>query len=93
VLSDRAMSKLVSGDRGHEYVRRQLVEAGAPEPAGSGQEAIRAWAKAWVPKLTVKSRHKGNHRYAFPLAPGVLTKRAERERRPYPKADLFGRSQ
>ena len=91
VFSDRAASKLRAGDRGHAYAVAQLVAAGADPPSLRTPDALRAWADRWVPCVTVPLRHPGNHRYLFGLRPRVLTDRARREARPYPKLDLFGR--
>ena len=91
VFSDRAASKLRAADRGHAYAVAQLVAAGAEPPSSSAPNALRAWADRWVPRVTAPMRHPGNHRYLFGLRRGVLTGRARREARPYPKLDLFGR--
>ena len=97
VFSDRTAAKLRAADRGHVGAAAQLVAAGAdppPRSAGGSAEphALRAWADLWVPRVCVTMRHHGNHRYLHPLRRGVLNGRAERERRPYPKLDLFGRA-
>jgi hypothetical protein len=67
VLNDRAVAKILAGDRGHDYAERLLVEAGAP-PRRAGQSA-----EAWLPvALTAAGvrlvAHPGNHKYAL-LAP------------------------
>lgn len=65
VLSDRALQKLRSGDKGWKYVAELLLAAGADE---SPRSDLAGWARHWVPKLTRPSRHGGNHRYAWCLA-------------------------
>jgi hypothetical protein len=90
VFSDRATSKVRSADRGHAYAVAQLVAAGAVPPPSTAPDALRAWADRWIPRVTAPMRHPGNHRYLFGLDRRVLTDRARREARPYPKLDLFG---
>ena len=90
VFSDRAASKVRSADRGHSYAVAQLVAAGAEPPASTAPGALRAWADRWIPCVTAPMRHPGNHRYLFGLDRRVLTARARRAARPYPKLDLFG---
>ncbi len=98
VFSDRTAAKLRAADRGHAGAAAQLVAAGAEPPPRSvdgsaDPEALRAWADVWIPRVCVPMRHRGNHRYLHALQRGVLNERAEREARPYPKLDLFGRAQ
>ncbi len=90
VFSDRTASKVRSADLGHGVGVAQLVAAGADPPEATDSDPLRAWADRWVPRVTVPLRHPGNHRYLFGLQRGVLTGRARREARPYPKLDLFG---
>jgi hypothetical protein len=95
VFSERAASKLRTGERGHAYAAAQLVVAGAEEPPrdpAGNPAGLRAWADMWIPRVTVSLPHPGNHRYFFELKRGTLNERAARERRPYPKLDLFGRA-
>ena len=93
VFSDRTAAKLRAADRGHAGAAAQLVAAGADPPASAEPQALRAWADLWVPRVCVPMRHRGNHRYLHPLRRDVLTRRAGRERQPYPKLDLFGQAQ
>ncbi len=83
VLSDRALSKIRSGDQGHEYAERILVHAGAAPRRG---EDPRAWLATWMPKLTRTMRHPGNHRYLFGL--DRITKRHLPMSLAYPKFNL-----
>ena len=64
VLSDRAIAKVRSGDKGWRYVARQLVAAGVDEPGVDR----RAWAEHWLAKLTRAQRHGGCHKYAWGLS-------------------------
>lgn len=82
-FSNRARSKIASGERGRRYAARQLVRWGA-DPIEPGEDA-REWLTFWLPRLTRLTRHKGNHRYLW-----CLDKRARREvlhapSLPYPK--------
>lgn len=81
VLSDRAVQKLRSGDRGWRYVAETLVRAGA-EPL-SDETQLAAWARRWVAAVTRPSRHGGNHRYAWGLTAAV--RRSLPATSPYPK--------
>jgi hypothetical protein len=85
VLSPRSMQKVRSGERGVEYVERQLVALGAPEMAGDRTR----WMRHALEVIGARSlRHPGNHRFIFKLG------RDRREQRqvlcplpalPYPK--------
>ncbi len=67
VLSDRAVAKLRSGDKGWRYVARQLIAAGAEEPGGD----LRCWAEHWLSRLTRRLHHSGCHKYAWGLSSTV----------------------
>jgi hypothetical protein len=66
--------------RGWRYAAALLEEHGAA-PLGAGDPE--AWLAEWLPRLTRRKRHPGNHRYAWTLQ--------RRDRRhlpasmPYPK--------
>ena len=65
VVSERALSKVRSGDRGHAYAAADLVKRGAPRPSGMD-------GSAWIAELRrcgwlTTRRHNGNHVYAFAL--------------------------
>lgn len=85
VFSDRAISKIRAGERGHDYAERLLVSWGARARHG---EAAGEWLAAAFDAANVRRvRHPGNHRYVFTLG-------SARERRrirlglgslPYPK--------
>jgi hypothetical protein len=66
VLSDRAIQKIRSGDRGWRYSAAQLEAFGAPAcPAEA--EARGAWLAEALEALTRRMRHPGNHKYAWAL--------------------------
>ena len=65
VLNERALSKVRSLDRGHEYVEEMLCRFGAPPRHGTNPTL-------WLPLAlaTIHARrvwHPGNHRYLFRL--------------------------
>lgn len=91
VLSPRSMQKVRAGERGQEYVERQLVALGAPEMSGDRAR----WMHNALATIGARTfRHPGNHRFIFKLG------RDRREQRSvlcplptlaYPKrADLVG---
>lgn len=83
-LSDRALAKLRAGHRGRRYVASLLERHGA-EPLRDGEDVV-AWADRWVPRLTTRVRHAGNHRYLWGLAPRLHAQiRASTPHLPYPK--------
>lgn len=73
ILNNRAMSKVRQQERGHEAVERRLVELGAAPPRAGQRPAEWLWA-ALDGIGASKMRHRGCHRYAFPLG----TTRSER---------------
>ena len=82
VFSERDMSKLRRGERGHEYVQRLLVGRGAT-PLQDG-ECPREWLTRWRAELCRTIRHPGNHTYLW-----ALHKRLKKflpEGQAYPKA-------
>jgi hypothetical protein len=64
VFSRRAISKIRNGERGRHYASAVLERHGA-EPLGSEDPA--AWLGLWLPRLTRRVRHPGNHRYLWAL--------------------------
>lgn len=86
VLSARAMQKIRAQDQGHEYAERQLIELGA-RPLRAGEQPASWLAGALDDVGAVRVRHRGNHRYAWPV--GGRRERARvliaGERLPYPK--------
>lgn len=72
VLSERALSKIRSGEPGWVYSVGLLTQHGAPEPyclsAGHPDtQELRAWVSTQLPRLTRTLRHPGNHRYLWSL--------------------------
>lgn len=63
ILNDRALQKVRGGERGWEYVMRQLVDAGAAPLRGEPD----AWLREQLPRVTRPLKHPGNHRYLFGL--------------------------
>lgn len=64
VLHDYALQKIRKRSRGWVYAAAQLEAFGA-DPLQLRDP--REWLAEWLPRLTRKVRHPGNHRYAWPL--------------------------
>ena len=64
VFSHRAEQKIRNREKGYRYAAGVLEAFGAA-PLGELDGA--AWLGEWVPKLTRKFLHKGNHKYAWAL--------------------------
>ncbi len=82
-LHRRALVKLRKCERGWRYVARLLERHGAPARDG---EALGEWAARVVPLVTRRTRHPGNHKYAW-----ALSRRDRRHlprSRPYPKLNM-----
>ncbi len=79
VLHNRAVAKLRSGDKGRRYVGARL-EALTGSRIG---DDVDAWLAEWLPRITRRLPHGGNHKYAFALD-RRLRKRMPVSR-PYPK--------
>lgn len=83
-LSNRARSKLTTGERGAGRAVDQLVSFGA-EPPRPGEDVLE-WLRRWRPRICRSFRHPGNFRYLW-----CLDRRYRREvlsrfpRKPYPK--------
>jgi hypothetical protein len=74
VLSARAIQKVRRRERGHDYVIRRLVAAGAPTP--SRCEDLADWlARALRAIGAGRERHPGCHRYAFALGHNARERR------------------
>lgn len=68
VFSDRTIQKIRKGERGWHPGAGELVAWGAdPIDASAGREERMAWLHRWLPQLTRRLRHQGNHRYAWGL--------------------------
>jgi hypothetical protein len=81
VLSDRAQQKVRAADRGVCYAVRQLVACGAEPPRSWEPAALTAWLLEWKGQLCRTVRHRGNHKYAWPVGRRVQLP----EGLPYPK--------
>jgi hypothetical protein len=71
VFSERAQQKVRSADRGLAYAVGLLVACGAPPPASHDADDLSAWLGWWKARLCGTLRHRGHHRYAWPLSPRV----------------------
>jgi len=88
VLSERSLSKLRHGERGRDYVLRQLRDLGAP-PLGLHErpDAYLAWVLEDT-SLFLRFRHPGNYVYLAPVGPRAdrrCFRLAHPQVRPYPK--------
>lgn len=68
VLSDRAQQKVRTADRGVRYSVQQLVQCGAASPESYDPEVLGPWLRQWKRRLCRRFRHRGNHKYAWPLS-------------------------
>jgi hypothetical protein len=64
VFSHRAEQKIRNREKGWRYAASTLEQLGADE---LGEQDGAAWLAAWLPQLTRKFRHAGNHKYAWAL--------------------------
>jgi hypothetical protein len=71
VLSDRTQQKVRSADRGLRYAVGLLVSQGTGPPASEDPGSLAAWLRRWKARLCRTMRHRGNHKYAWALAPHV----------------------
>ncbi|HYE93378.1 MAG TPA: hypothetical protein VEA38_20265 [Terriglobales bacterium] len=88
VISNRAIQKVRSKERGWRYVVMQLVDAGYRAPSIPEMEnKVRRldWLHAALAMVTRTMRHRGNHRYAWGLAKSVKKALSARPSLPYPK--------
>ena len=88
VFSNRAASKIRSGEQGARYAVGQLVAHGAAplDVEKASEEERRAWLRRWRAALTRPLRHPGNYRYVW-----ALDRKAEKHMppaQPYPKFQL-----
>lgn len=81
VFSARAAQKVRAQEQGWRYAVAQLVAAGAPAPVRG--EGLRAWLAVWLPRVSRRVRHHGNHRYLWGLTARV--RRHLPPSLPYPK--------
>lgn len=81
VLSARAIQKVRGREKGWRYTVERLVAFGAEEPG----DDLREWLSVWIPLLTRRWKHSGNHKYAWGLNRTV--RRSLRTSLPYPKRE------
>ncbi len=79
----RAAAKIRSGHQGRRYAAAVLERHGAA-PLENGEDAG-AWLDLWLPRLTRRVRHSGNHKYAWALE--ALGRRRMPASLRYPKFD------
>lgn len=80
VLNERAIQKIRSGEQGWQYAAGALERFGAD---GVTYENRLVWLHKWLPRLTRRIHHPGNHRYAWPLT--VAARKLMPVGLPYPK--------
>ena len=68
VLSDRTQQKVRSADRGLRYAVALLVGQGAELPLSDDPTELAAWLRLWKDRLCQRVRHRGNHKYAWPMS-------------------------
>jgi hypothetical protein len=81
VFSARAISKIRAREQGWRYSAAILERFGAEPLTGDPKE----WLGTWLPKLTRTFRHRGHHRYAWPL--DRVLRRSFTRSLPYPKRE------
>jgi len=84
-LTERAKVKIRKLERGWRYCA-QLLERFGAEPLDPAGEDPRAWLARWTAALCRRTRHPGNHKYAW-----TLHKRHRRhlpDSKPYPKLHM-----
>jgi hypothetical protein len=67
VLSERAIQKIRSGEKGSRYASQLLVRFGAAPLTGNPKD----WLRMWLARITRPLRHGGNHRFVWPLHPAI----------------------
>ncbi len=82
VFSDRAAQKIRKGERGWRYAAAQLEKWGASEVPEDLEER-HAWFDLALRRFTTTVRHRGNHKYAWPLTQSM--RRVLPLSLPYPK--------
>jgi hypothetical protein len=81
-LHERTVQKIRAGERGWRSGAAQLEEFGAPAVPDDPDER-RVWLTANIRQLTGPVRHRGNHKYAWPLTAAL--RQALPASLPYPK--------
>jgi hypothetical protein len=83
VFSDRAAQKIRNSERGWKYAAAQLEAFGATD-VPTDASARTEWLNSSLQSLATRVRHKGNHKYAWPL--NVAIRRQLPASLPYPKS-------
>ena len=83
VFSERAAQKIRNSERGWKYAAAQLEAFGATTVPVDPSERTE-WLNASLQSLATRVRHKGNHKYAWPL--NVAIRRQLPASLPYPKS-------
>ena len=83
VFSDRAAQKIRNSERGWKYAAAQLEAFGATD-VPTDASARTEWLNSSLQLLATRVRHKGNHKYAWPL--NVAIRRQLPASLPYPKS-------
>lgn len=79
VMSNRAISKIRTGERGYQYSIDILRSYGANE-CPTGDQSRREWLSYWLAILTATNKHPGNLKYAW-----SFSKRVKLHSLSYPK--------
>jgi hypothetical protein len=66
-FSDRAAQKIRAGESGWRYASSQLEHWGAT-PVPEDPYERRLWLESSLNSVTTTVRHRGNHKYAWPLS-------------------------
>jgi hypothetical protein len=85
MLSGRAAQKIRAQERGHSYAEQQLVRLGA-RPMRAGENPAAWLARALDDARARPVRHRGHHRYLFPIGPARTAVSIALPARAYPKA-------
>jgi hypothetical protein len=83
VFSDRAAQKIRNSERGWKYAAAQLEAFGATSVPTDASERTE-WLNTSLQSLATRVRHKGNHKYAWPLS--LAIRRQLPVSLPYPKS-------
>jgi hypothetical protein len=83
IFSDRAAQKIRNSERGWKYAAAQLEAFGATD-VPTDASARTEWLNSSLQSLATRVRHKGNHKYAWPL--NVAIRRQLPASLPYPKS-------
>lgn len=90
IFPRRAVTKIENGERGWDNAACRLVEIGASTPVclrrGTPDPVeLNLWVRHWLPKLSRKVKHPGNHKYAFGLTKKIKKRLPKPDPKNYPK--------